>query len=595
MATFEIKEEFMLNQQPMKIISGAVHYFRIAPSQWEDSLYNLKALGANTVETYIPWNLHEPQEGQYDFAGIKDIEKFVILAQKMGLYVILRPSAYICAEWEFGGLPAWLLTYQGVRLRSTDPIFMEKIRQYFSVLLPKLVPLQINFGGPVLMMQIENEYGSYGMEKDYLKETKLLMEEFGIIVPLFTSDGSWEEVLDAGSLIEEDVFITGNFGSHSKENSLILKKMMDKYHKNWPIMCMEYWDGWFNRWGEEIVKRDPEDLAMEVKAMLEIGSINLYMFHGGTNFGFYNGCSARGAIDLPQVTSYDYDALLTEWGEPTEKYYAVQKVIKEVCPQVIQMKPKRKHLKNFGKFSIENSVSLLYVKDQLKEVIQTKYPLTMEAIGSNYGYLLYSLECKNYHHENKMKIVEANDRIQVYIDQKYQLTQYQESLGEEFFVEGQATKDHMDVDILVENVGRVNYGFKMNNPTQSKGIRGGVMQDIHFHQGYTQYPLTFEPEQLAQIDYSAGKNPKQPSFYQTFFDIEEVGDTFIDCSSYGKGVIIVNGNHLGRYWNQGPIQYVYCPKDFVRVGRNEIIIFETEGIEIKDLIFSDVPLCKKIN
>lgn len=348
MHVFEIKEDFLLDGKPVKLISGAIHYFRMTTDQWEDSLYNLKALGANTVETYIPWNIHEPFEGQFDFEGNKNIEKFVKLAQNLGLMVILRPSVYICAEWEFGALPSWILNEKGIRLRSTDPRFMQKVRNYFSILIPKLTPLQLNEGGPVIMMQIENEYGSYGMEKEYLRQTKNLMREFGITQPLFTSDGAWHEALDAGTLIEDDVFVTGNFGSQSKENAAILRDFMDHHEKKWPIMCMEYWDGWFNRWGEAIIKRDADDLAKDVKEMLQIGSLNLYMFHGGTNFGFYNGCSARGSIDLPQITSYDYDALLTEWGEPTEKYYAVQKAIKEVCPNVWQATPRSKKPTSFG-------------------------------------------------------------------------------------------------------------------------------------------------------------------------------------------------------------------------------------------------------
>ncbi len=589
MRTFEIKEDFLLDGKPIKLISGAIHYFRMTPAQWTDSLYNLKALGANTVETYIPWNLHEPREGVYDFEGMKDICAFVKQAQTLGLMVILRPSVYICAEWEFGGLPAWLLN-EPMRLRSTDPRFMAKVRNYFQVLLPKLVPLQITHGGPVIMMQVENEYGSYGMEKAYLRQTKELMEEYGIDVPLFTSDGAWEEVLDAGTLIEDDVFVTGNFGSRSKENAAVMKDFMAKHGKNWPIMCMEYWDGWFNRWGEPIIKRDGQDLANEVKEMLAVGSLNLYMFHGGTNFGFYNGCSARGALDLPQVSSYDYDALLTEAGAPTDKYYHVQKAIKEACPEVWQAKPRTKQLAALGTFPIENSVSLLAIKDQLMAPQESMYPLTMEAASTGYGYLLYSVQLKNYHRENKLKVVEASDRLHIFTDGQLQAIQYQETLGEELLIQGAPDKETIELDVLVENMGRVNYGFKLNGPTQAKGIRGGIMQDIHFHQGYRHYPVTLSAEQLQAIDYQAGKNPTHPSFYQTTFRLTEVGDTFIDCRGYGKGVVIVNGINLGRYWQRGPVHSLYCPKEFLKKGSNEVVVFETDGVEIKELVFCDQPV-----
>lgn len=591
MTTFEIKEDFMLNGQPFKIISGAIHYFRLPTSQWEDSLYNLKALGANTVETYLPWNLHEPVEGVFDFSGMKDVEAFVSLAQRMGLWVILRPSVYICAEWEFGGLPAWLLKENGMRLRSTDERFMSKVANYYKELLPRLAPLQVTQGGPVLMMQIENEYGSYGMEKDYLKATKALMEAGGIDVPLFTSDGAWAEALDAGTLIEEDVFVTGNFGSRSKENAAVLQQYFADHGKKWPLMCMEYWDGWFNRWGGPVIKRDPADLAMEVKEMLKLGSVNLYMFHGGSNFGFYNGCSAREEKDLPQVTSYDYDALLTEAGEPTEKYYLVQQAIKEVCPDVWQAEPRSKTLKNLGSYPVTKSVSFFQTKDQMITPSTSAYPKTMEQLDANYGYLLYDLELKNYQRENKLKIVEVSDRVQVFVDGELQEAATT-ALGAEMTLQP-SDQETMNVALLVENQGRVNYGYKFNNPSQAKGIRGGVMQDIHFHQGYRHYPLTFAPEQLNKIDFSAGKNPQQPSFYAAEFTLSEVADTFIDCSAYGKGVVLVNGFNLGRYWNKGPIHSLYCPKDFLQVGENQILIFETEGVEPTTVNFSATPICEE--
>lgn len=589
MTTFEIKEDFMLNGQPFKIISGAIHYFRLPTSQWEDSLYNLKALGANTVETYLPWNIHEPAEGVFDFAGMKDVEAFVSLAQRLGLWVILRPSVYICAEWEFGGLPAWLLKESGIRLRSTDERFMSRVANYYQELLPRLAPLQVTQGGPVLMMQIENEYGSYGMDKEYLKATKALMEAEGIEVPLFTSDGAWEEALDAGTLIDEDVFVTGNFGSRSKENAAVLQQYFADHGKKWPLMCMEYWDGWFNRWGEPVIKRDPADLAMEVKEMLKLGSVNLYMFHGGSNFGFYNGCSAREEKDLPQVTSYDYDALLTEAGEPTEKYYLVQQAIKEVCPDAWQAEPRTKTLKNLGRYPINKSVSFFQTKEQMITPVASAYPQTMEQLDANYGYLLYDLELKNYQRENKLKIVEVSDRVQVFVDGQLQEVATT-ALGSEMMLQP-GDQETMEVAVLVENQGRVNYGYKFNNPSQAKGIRGGVMQDIHFHQGYRHYPLTLAPEQIDKIDFSAGKNPQQPSFYAADFTLEEVADTFIDCSAYGKGVVLVNGFNLGRYWSKGPIHSLYCPKDFLKVGANQIVIFETEGVELTAVTFSETPIC----
>ena len=313
MGVFEIRDAFYLKGQPFKILSGAIHYFRIDPADWYHSLYNLKALGFNTVETYVPWNAHEPRKGQFDFSGRLDLERFIQTAQSLGLYMIVRPSPFICAEWEFGGLPAWLLE-EDLRIRSSDPAFIEAVDRYYDRLLGLLTPYQVDQGGPILMMQVENEYGSYGEDKDYLRAIRDLMKEKGVTCPLFTSDGPWRATLRAGTLIEEDLFVTGNFGSKAAYNFGQMKEFFDEYGKRWPLMCMEFWDGWFTRWKEPVIQRDPEELAEAVHEVLELGSINLYMFHGGTNFGFMNGCSARGTLDLPQVTSYDYGALLNEQG-----------------------------------------------------------------------------------------------------------------------------------------------------------------------------------------------------------------------------------------------------------------------------------------
>lgn len=589
MPKFEIREEFYIDDNKFKILSGAVHYFRIHPSQWEDTLFNLKALGFNTVETYIPWNIHEPYEGKFDFEGIKDVEKFIQIAEKIGLYVILRPTPYICAEWEFGGLPAWLLKDKEIKLRSSDYNFIDKLSNYYKELIPRLVKYQVTKGGPVLMMQVENEYGSYGNEKEYLEVVASIMRENGVDVPLFTSDGTWIEALESGALIEDDIFVAGNFGSKSKENCDVLKDFIKQNGKEWPIMCMEYWDGWFNRWGEAIIHRDAIDLAEDVKEMLEIGSINLYMFRGGTNFEFMNGCSARGNNDLPQVTSYDYDAVLTEWGNPTDKYYELQKVVKSLYPNVEQLEPRIRRLKNLGNYKVDGYANLMSIVSEISEEKHTVYPKGMEDLDCNYGYMLYRSKIKNYYHDEKLKIIDASDRCHIYIDEKFKTNQYKEEIGTE--VEFSSKNQFIDIDILVENLGRVNYGHKLNSPTQRKGIKGGVMINNHFHSGWTQYPLSFSKEMISKIKFEENILDKveTPMFYHFTVELDDIYDTFIDCSKYGKGSVFVNSFNIGRYWSKGPIQYLYLPSGFLK-EKNEIIVFETENILIRELKFNEKPI-----
>ncbi len=581
LARFEVSNNFLLDQKPFKILSGAIHYFRVHPDDWYHSLYNLKALGFNTVETYIPWNVHEPEKGCFNFQGQLDLEKFLQTAQDLGLYAIVRPSPFICAEWEFGGLPAWLLT-EDMRIRSSDPRFIEAVAAYYDELLPRLTPRLLDRGGNILMMQVENEYGSYGEDKAYLRAVRDLMIERGITCPLFTSDGPWRATLEAGTLVDEDLLVTGNFGSRADENFASMKEFFQEHDKKWPLMCMEFWDGWFNRWKEPIITRDPEELAEAVHEVLKQGSINLYMFHGGTNFGFMNGCSARGTIDLPQVTSYDYDALLNEAGNPTPKYFAVQKMLKTYYPEFPQMEPLVKGSFEQKNIPLSDKVSLFKTLADLAEPFQSLYPKKMEELGQNYGYLLYHTEANWDADQEKIRIIDGRDRMQLFIDQEHIATQYQTEIGADIFVDRQVKTKH-SIDILVENMGRVNYGHKLLADTQRKGIRTGICKDLHFMLDWQHYCLTLD--QTEKIDFSKEWYPGHPAFYAFDFNLEmkALKDTYLDLTDFGKGVAFVNGVNIGRFWNVGPTLSLYIPHGLLQEGANRIIIFETEG-EFKDSI-----------
>lgn len=573
MHKFEINTDFLLDDKPIQILSGAIHYFRVPKDDWYHSLYNLKALGFNTVETYIPWNYHEPREEHFEFSGEKDIQYFIQLAEELGLYVIIRPSPFICAEWEFGGLPSWLLNYKDMRIRSSDERFIDKVDRYYAQLFKILKPLQIDHNGPIIMMQIENEYGSFGEDKSYLNMIKGLMIKHGTTVPLFTSDGGWAQTLRAGSMAEDHILPTANFGSKTDINFQNLKSFHDEFQKKWPLMCMEFWDGWFNRWGDDIIKRESDDLVAEVRTAVQQGHINLYMFHGGTNYGFWNGCSARGSVDLPQITSYDYDAPLNEMGNPTQKYYDLQKMLKEEIPHIEQAEPLIKDFIELKHIQLQDKVSLFNVLDKISYKTTSKYPETMEEAGDGLGYMLYRTKVHKDSSIEKFRIVDARDRVKMYIDGEHVYTAYQQEIGDTF--EAELQSEDPQIDILVENMGRVNYGYKLLASTQRKGLGQGLMQDLHFVQDYEQFHIQLE--QLNKEHFEEEWIKDTPALYRYVFMLNEANNTHIDVSAFSKGVVLVNGVNIGRYWNVGPTASLYISKTLLHEGENEIIIFDTEG------------------
>lgn len=576
MGKFEIREEFYLNGEKMKIISGGIHYFRVVPEYWRDRLEKIKALGCNTIETYVAWNVHEPRKGEFCFDGIADLKRFIELAQELGLWVIVRPSPYICAEWELGGLPGWLLAEDGMRLRSSYEPYLNHVREYYEKLFEILTPLQITKGGPILMFQVENEYGAYGEDAEYLERLKQMMVDNGVEVPFITSDGPWGDYLSCGKV--EGVLQSANFGSKAKEQFAILKKHVgDK-----PLMCMEFWVGWFDSWGDIHHTENPEKHAQDLNDILELGSVNIYMAHGGTNFGFMNGANYYDVL-TPDVTSYDYDALLTEDGRITPKYEAFKEVIsrfREIPEVKFTTEIKRME---YGQVPVAAKAGLFEVLEDISAPVDSHYPVPMEKLGQNYGYILYRSELIRDKEIEKLRLLGANDRAKCYLDEKEIATLYDRELLSEYKLPEKVMGDRLD--ILMENMGRVNYGAMMEH--QNKGIKGAVLLNGHQHYKWTQYPLSLE--NVEKIPFDKGYTEGLPTFYKFEIEVEEIGDTFLDVSGFGKGCAFVNGFNLGRYWDIGPQKRLYVPGPLLKKGKNEIILFETEGKAAEFITLCEEP------
>ena len=573
------REQFFLDGNPFQILSGEMHYARIPREYWRDRLKKLKSMGLNTVSTYMFWNFHEPSPGEFDFMGRHDAAAFIRTAQEEGLWVILRPGPYSCAEWDFGGFPGWLLATPNIRVRSTDTRFLNAARRYMLHVGVELAPLQITRGGPILMTQVENEYGSFGKDHNYMQAIRKMIVDAGFDVPLFTADGPTPRMLSGGTLPGVLSFI--NFGA----DPAMQFERFARFRRNAPRMCAEFYPGWFDHWGEIHHHGNNKNLMEGVEWMLSNGvSFNLYMFHGGTSFGFMNGANFSKAYE-PDVTSYDYDAPLDEAGRPRPKYFELQKLIHQHAPAInIPPLPPALPMIAIPRFDLTECARL---DSLLDNPIRSDTPRPMESVGQSYGFILYRWSPERPI-RGRLNITSMSDYALIYqgdsklaeLDRRFKQNAVDVNLA-----------PAQPMDILIENMGRINYGPHMVN--DRKGITANVTLDGKELKGWQIFPLPLD--NLAQLQFSP-KPKRGPRFYRGGFQLATLGDTFLDMRGWGKGHVWVNGQHLGRFWKIGPQQTLFCPSPWLRAGMNEIIVLELEttgrtSIQgLKDPVFETVEI-----
>ncbi|WP_047498271.1 beta-galactosidase family protein [Terriglobus sp. TAA 43] len=562
--TFTVSgRDFLMDGKPYQVISGEMHYPRIPREYWRDRLQKAKAMGLNTITTYAFWNLHEPRPGVYDFSGQNDLAAFLRDAQAEGLNVILRPGPYVCAEWELGGYPSWLLKDRTLTLRSTNPAYHAAVQRWFQRLATEVKPLLLKNGGPIIAVQVENEYGAFGDDLNYLRQVKDDMLHAGLGDGLmFTSNQASD--LAKGSL--PDLPATVNFGSGNAEASTA---MLEKFRPNGPRMVGEYWAGWFDKWGEEHHETDGRKEAQEFQWMLEHGySVSMYMFHGGSSFGWMNGADSHTGKDYhPDTTSYDYDAPLDESGSPRYKYALLQQAIATATHTKPMPVPKASERRVFPIAAAKESASLW---DNLPASVHSETPLTFEDLDQNYGYVLYRSKLPA-HAGGTLTINGLHDYAVVYVDRK-QVGILDRRLDQSTLTLPSNLREGSALDILVENTGRVNYSHAIL--TERTGITGTVLLGGAEVEGWEMF--SFPMQDLSHLQFRSGPCTG-PCFFRTAMSVDQPADTFLDTRGLHKGQLWLGSHNLGRFWSIGPQFTLYSPAPWLHSGMNTITWFDLKG------------------
>ena len=554
---------FLLDNKPFQMICGEIHYSRVPREAWRQRMKMAKAMGLNTIGTYVFWNIQEPEKGRFDFSGNNDIAAFVKTAEEEGLWVVLRPSPYVCAEWEFGGYPYWLQNEKGLVVRSTEKTYLKEYREYLMALGKQLAPLQVNHGGNILMIQVENEYGSYGADKEYLAINRRIFQEAGFDGLLYTCDPAPD--LAKGYLPGLLPAVNG------VDNPQRIKQLVRRYNNGkGPFYVAEWYPAWFDWWGSSHHVVPPEKYAAVLDTLLASGiSVNMYMFHGGTTRGFMNGANYNNKNPYePQISSYDYDAPLDEAGNPTAKFMAFRSVIQKHLPtgETLPEVPDTKPVVSIDEIQFTEATSIFNI---LSTPTANSGPLTFEDLHQAYGFVLYRTTL-NGGEKGKLVLKGLRDYALVFVNGKRTGIldrRHGDSIANVELPAGKVT-----LDILVENLGRINFGpYLLKN-------KKGITRDVTFNDreltNWQMFSLPFSDINAVKKGAASIKYPEAPVIRRGTFNLREVGDAYLDMSKWGKGVVWVNGYNLGRYWNVGPQQTIYVPGEWLKPGNNEIVILE---------------------
>lgn len=562
--TFRIAEgAFRLDGRPLQLISGELHYARIPREYWRQRLRMARAMGLNTVATYVFWNFHELRPGVFDFrTGMRDLPEFLREAQEEGLWVILRPGPYACAEWDFGGFPAWLAKDTTLRVRSRDPRFLRAARRYVRALGHAIRPWLVTHGGPILMVQAENEYGSFGSDSLYLARTRRMFSEAGVDVPLFTADGDW--LFDRGAI--PGLLPAAN--GETDYDSLVAR--VNRFHGGrGPYLVAEFYPGWLDHWGEPFAQVADSTFLPAYDSLLARGaSVNLYMFHGGTSFGFWAGANYSKANPIePDLTSYDYDAPLSEAGHTTPKFFALRDVIRKHVGYPIPPVPDSPPVMALPAVPLTPAGDLFSLAAAARPV-RSVTPPTFEALGLAGGYVLYRHRFRDAVH-GTLHVPGLRDYALVYVNRQL-VGELDRRVGR--FALPISVPAGGVLDLLVETEGRINYGAEMVR--NRKGIIAPVTVDSSVVTGWAAYPLPFGSRPRPARSTPGAAPSGLPTVYRGSFALDSVADTFLDLRGWGKGIVFVNGHNLGRYWRLGPQQTLYLPGPWLHRGSNDIVIFE---------------------